>query len=80
MPNRLQIDSIFLFTSGLITMSSGQGRENPWLSGHVRVASIPTLVPHHRMREAWSRVSVGPVTNYMSRCGSMLASPAAAPA
>ena len=54
-------------------MSPGHSRANPSLR-HLRVASIPTLLPHHGIGEAWSSVSAGPVTNSRSRRGSMLPS------
>ena len=73
MPSRLQIASTFALISRLITMLPGQGHANPSV-GRLRVASMPILLPHHGMRDAWSSISAGPVTNSRSRWGSMLAS------
>jgi len=44
MPNAFQIASTRCLTSGLISMTSGQGRVKP-SSGHLRVASTPIFEP-----------------------------------
>ena len=65
------MESTFAVVVGSIFSMGGQGRLKP-SAGHLRVASMPILLPKLGRREAWSRESMGPRVNWMSRSGSML--------
>ena len=61
-PNSFQRRLIRCLISSAISTSSGHGRSNPSV-GHLRVASMPILLPKFGSREAWSRESTGPRVN-----------------
>ncbi len=61
-PNSFHRRVMRSFTSSDISTSSGHGRSKPSVD-HLRVASIPILLPKFGSREAWSSVSTGPSMN-----------------
>jgi len=61
-PNSFQRFVMRRFTSSDISTSSGHGRSNPSVD-HLRVASMPILLPKFASLEAWSSESTGPSVN-----------------
>src|SRR5215471_3136721 len=63
---RSQISSARAAAPGVVRMRVGHGRMNP-SDAHLRVASIPILLPYAGRSLASSRSSIGPFVNWMSR-------------